>query len=186
MTREELGDEVIDAFLDRVERIPSGCWNWTGTTAGVPGEYEYGYLRLPESLYTSDGREVVTFRATHVAIILLNGYIDDVLDVLHHCDNPRCVNPEHLFLGTQQDNIDDMYAKGRDNARSNLLPEFRLTDNEVAAIRLKRKLGIPIKAVSIRYGITYNYVNRIARKKARRKDTDEYFSKRQRHISPVW
>lgn len=104
MTRDDLGEEIIDAFLSRVEYIPSGCWEWRGqkNTAG------YGVLRDP----LLPGHYEM---ATHISLVLLHNEIDDSLYALHHCDNPGCVHPEHLFLGSALDNTQDMVAKGRDN-----------------------------------------------------------------------
>jgi len=56
--------------------------------------------------------------------------------VLHRCDNPKCVNPDHLFLGTQKDNLHDMLAKGRD------VGNRRLTREQVNQIRFLAKTGI--------------------------------------------
>jgi len=74
------------------------CWEWTGSNDG-----RYGQA-------TWDGHNIKAHRAIW---IITYGEIPDGLWVLHKCDNPKCVNPEHLFLGTHQDNMDDMKAKGR-------------------------------------------------------------------------
>jgi hypothetical protein len=71
------------------------CWVWNGTC------WEKGYGRLGDK------------RAHRVMWAIVNGPIPPGLQVLHHCDNPPCVRPEHLFLGTQLDNMRDMIAKGR-------------------------------------------------------------------------
>lgn len=75
------------------------CWNW------VAGK-EYGG-------YGMFGIRDIVYRAHRISWILAYGEIPDGLWVLHKCDNPSCVNPNHLFLGTAQDNVDDMLAKGR-------------------------------------------------------------------------
>ena len=75
-----------------------GCWEWTGARAGELG---YGCL---------GGKGP---RAHRLSWEIHNGPIPDGLWVLHKCDNPPCVNPRHLFLGTRTDNIRDMFAKGR-------------------------------------------------------------------------
>jgi hypothetical protein len=78
---------------------PGGCHVWTGA------RNIWGYGRLK-----CDG---VMLSAHRVAWELANGLIPDGQSVLHRCDVRRCVNPAHLFLGTQEDNMRDMFAKGR-------------------------------------------------------------------------
>lgn len=87
-------------FLYVGKKTPAGCIEWSGYINPVCG---YGYL-------TTCGRAL---RAHRVSYELMVGPITDGLFVLHHCDNRICVNPTHLFLGTQQDNMDDMHSKGR-------------------------------------------------------------------------
>lgn len=90
-------------FVDR----PSDdeCWRWTGRTQTNPTGLEYGYF----------GR---CYRAHRVAWVLANGRaIPNGMIVRHTCDNPICVNPHHLLLGTHRDNIHDMNSRKR-GARS--------------------------------------------------------------------
>lgn len=95
-----------ESFWGHVAVGPS-CWEWQGErTRRVGGELSYGRVNW-------EGRSQ---RAHRVAWELVNGPIPAGLHVLHHCDNPPCVNPAHLFLGTHTDNMRDMVAKGR-NAR---------------------------------------------------------------------
>lgn len=84
----------------KVERIPGvDCWVWAGATK--PTGYGNFYL---------NGKTV----GAHVASYVLHiGCPAEGLIVCHKCDNPSCVNPEHLFIGTQKDNLDDMDFKGR-------------------------------------------------------------------------
>lgn len=84
-------------FWAQIEKTDS-CWNWTG--ARNP---RYGMIKR-------DGRRVGAHR---VSWELANGAIPQGLWVLHRCDNPRCVRPDHLFLGNRLDNMRDMGAKGR-------------------------------------------------------------------------
>lgn len=83
----------------------SGCWNWLRTKDRL------GYGRLKVQLGSR-----VNFRTTSAhryAYELWTGPIPKRMCVLHSCDNRGCCNPEHLFLGTQRDNMRDMHAKGR-------------------------------------------------------------------------
>jgi hypothetical protein len=90
---------VADRFWPKVEKT-DGCWLWTGATD------RRGYGKI----FDGAGKLLIASRVAHELCI---GPIPDGLCVLHKCDNPPCVNPDHLFLGTFGDNTQDMLAKGR-------------------------------------------------------------------------
>lgn len=87
-------------FDNKVAPEPNtGCWLWYG------GTNEHGY-----GIFFADGR----FQKAHrLAYRWAHGDFDQSLDVLHSCDNPACVNPDHLRLGTHADNMRDMARRGR-------------------------------------------------------------------------
>lgn len=114
-------------FWARVDKS-GNCWLWTGATD------DKGYGRL-----SFKGRRAI---APRVAYELTHGVSPGQLQVLHRCDNPPCVNPDHLFLGTNADNIRDMCAKGRawiqqpENKRHGSdNPSAKLSHEEAVAIR---------------------------------------------------
>lgn len=127
------------------------CWEWTGTLK------ETGYGR-----FGLDGKALPAHR---VAWELAYGAIPEGRWVLHHCDNPKCVRPDHLFLGTHKDNVEDMVAK--DRQRKGAKP--KLTDEEVAQMRLDYSTGEHSQAgLATKYGITVRTVGRILRGKSRK------------------
>jgi len=86
-------------YLSRIHYSQSGCWEWTGhLSAG-----RYGSFRV-------NGKTVKVHRWIYAT---LYGSIPENMVVCHTCDNTRCVNPEHLFIGTQYDNVQDCIKKGR-------------------------------------------------------------------------
>ena len=93
--------------------------------------------------------------AHRVAWTEANGAIPTGLCVLHKCDNPPCINPEHLFLGTNLDNARDMVRKGRQaNVRGERNPKAKLTEHQVKVIRGCRRMGCSLKYLANRYGVT--------------------------------
>lgn len=98
----QLPPKVIAKFWSRVDKSGS-CWTWQGAR----GRGGYGRFSLA----------LGTLSAHRLAYTLLVGSIPKGMCVCHRCDNPPCVNPDHLFVGTYRDNIRDMMQKGRRRTR---------------------------------------------------------------------
>lgn len=94
-----------DSFFRHVSPEPnSGCWLWTGPSLKTRGGY---------GVLTHRPTNTIMRRAHRLSWELHNGKITQDEHVLHKCDNPLCVNPDHLFLGDQKTNMEDMSSKGR-------------------------------------------------------------------------
>lgn len=105
-----------------IEDLQTGCWNWNKCLCAR----RYGNVRI--------GRKMIL--AHRAAWEAKNGEIPKGMYVLHRCDNTKCINPDHLFIGTQMDNVRDMHQKGR--ARKAVGTNHRwakLTDDKVRNIR---------------------------------------------------
>jgi hypothetical protein len=125
----------------------SGCWLWDGYLN------KYGYGRL--------GRNRSERGAHRLAYRVYRGLIPRGLLVLHSCDMPCCVNPDHLFLGTHADNSKDCKAKGRAvHARGESQGLAKLTWEDVHKIR---SLKEPIRSIANRYGIERSTVRSVLR-----------------------
>lgn len=94
--------------------------------------------------------------ASRVAYFMKHGQLPTTMFVLHHCDNPPCCNPAHLFTGTQKDNTDDMWAKGRGvRQRGESSGMAKLTNAQVLEIRSIYDSGVMgSKRIAKRFGIT--------------------------------
>lgn len=99
--------KVAERFLKKVNREGNGCHEWIGWI-GKPKGQTYGYPTFNMGF---------NIKAHKVAYLLLVGPVRNGMSVLHHCDNPACCNPDHLFLGTQRDNMLDKRNKRRGNGQ---------------------------------------------------------------------
>lgn len=159
---QELQESVWTHFKGQLERslwskvdrrTPNECWPWIATT----GRYGYGFVRL----WVLPGHPEI--RATRLIWVLTHGSIPADRLVCHQCDHPSCCNPAHLFLGTHQDNVDDMIRKGRraPSPRGEHNHYAKLTDAAVHEIRLARSNGIAVKTIAEHHGVKIGTVYNI-------------------------
>lgn len=143
---------VEKRFWPKVDKTdghgPAGdCWIWTAST----DIYGYGIVGV-------GGRNKGAHRASWE---IHNGPIPEGLKVLHHCDNPPCVRPNHLFLGTQKDNMDDMNAKGRRGKGP-----AKLTVAQALEIRQLYATGkFSCYRLSLRYGVCRSAVSHVVNRR---------------------
>jgi hypothetical protein len=149
---------IIDRFEEKIFYSPDGCWLWIG--------------QISKSKYPSQVRPKIKIGqvpeiASRFSYRHYKGEIPAGLCVLHKCDNPICVNPGHLFLGTQKENTHDMMSKGR-KPIGNKHYKAILTNEAVIDIKasnekpavLARKYGIDTRHVcSIKSGRIWRHIN---------------------------
>lgn len=140
-----ISDVEINRFWSRVSiGSPTDCWEWTGAKTG----FGYGHMGI------SGRRQVYAHRLSYV---IHNGPIPPGMHVCHSCDNPKCVNPGHLWVGTAQDNAIDRDAKGRHPSKvGSECGAAKLTESDVTNIRERaksRKLG-DINSMAREFGVT--------------------------------
>lgn len=145
---------VARKFSGKYKRGTAGeCWEWHGA------KHDFGY-----GLITEGPRAVYAHR---VSWEFFMGPIPDGLLVLHVCDNPPCVNPAHLFLGTHEDNVRDMVQKGRHGyggGPGEKCNAAKLTRKQVGEIRSRRSAGEKGSSIAKDYGVTVGTVYHIANK----------------------
>jgi hypothetical protein len=154
---------TINRFWAKVDRRgPDECWPWIGATDGR----RYGHLRLERSRKT---------RKAHIISWEIENRLSlpDGKCICHRCDNPPCVNPEHLFCGTYQDNSIDCVIKGRHRAfydtewqRGVRNANAALTEEQAREIIRRIEAGEPNRAIAVDFPISEGMVSRIKRGKA--------------------
>ena len=124
---------ISERFWEKVDKSPGGCWLWQGHISRL------GYGKFMG-------------KHTHrMAWELTNGPISSDLDVCHHCDNPPCVNPSHLFLGTASDNMKDSVRKGRIDHSGEKNSNAKLTRTLVERIR---GTNLSQRELAARFGVS--------------------------------
>lgn len=149
----------IERFFAKVDK-QSSCWIWNG--ARKPSGYGNFYM---------DGKY---FGAHCASFILHKGKISKGLFVCHTCDNPSCVNPEHLFLGSPAQNIQDCVKKQR--ARRG----WKVDNLQVIQIRKMRKEGALLREIALIFGITEANVSLICSSKQKHRVNIAYLSPNER------
>jgi hypothetical protein len=129
-----------------------GCWGWNGAKA----HFGYGFMK-------SGGK---MDRAHRVSWRIYKGKIPKGKLVLHKCDNPICSNPDHLYLGTQKDNIRDIYLRKRNHNQHGIKNhQSKLTEEKVIEIRKKYKgKHGELTMLGKEYGVNYNTIRMIIKK----------------------
>lgn len=156
---------LIKRFWAKVDKS-GDCWVWTASRR------HKGYGAFA---YTIDGK-IHHDRAHRFSYEIHNGPIPVGMFVLHRCDNPACVNPSHLFLGTAKDNVDDMMSKGRHVPGGTYGPgsyrrgvahhASRLNEEIVRNIRDDRDSGMSISRIAAKHGIALGHAHRIITRKS--------------------
>jgi hypothetical protein len=147
----------VARFWSKVD-IPEGdfvCWNWrAGKTAKGYGRFKHrGYMR----------------RAHRIAWEIVHGEALGDRVARHTCDNPSCCNPRHIVPGTVQDNVDDMMSRGRHvphlvgTMAGENNPNSKLTENDVAAVRLAIGMGDTDELIANRHGVSAGAIEAIRR-----------------------
>lgn len=153
------------------------CYAWTASTRNK------GYGAFS---YTDETGRLIQERAHRIAWTLAHGPIPKGLRVLHHCDYPPCSNEAHLFLGTNQDNVDDMMAKGRhvkggtycagdgygdgNYKRGDDHPGSKISEADVLVLKVEREvLGTSYGRLALKYGLSLVQVYRICKGQRRKR-----------------
>ena len=153
----EYTPKLLNRFWKKVDihPDPNSCWNWTARKSRG-----YGYIKI-------NNKHVGAHRISYE---LEYGTFPHELDVLHTCDNPSCVNPRHLFLGTHQENMQGKVRKDR-QARGEI--NGKLTDYEVAEIRqMYAKGGTSYRQLASKFCVSHTQIRHIVSYMSRKVDTN--------------
>jgi len=144
-------ERIIQRLLWYTEVQPNGCWHWTRVQTGC------GYAQIG-----IDGKLISVHRLSYELFV---GPIPDGMVVCHKCDVRHCICPDHLWIGTYQDNTDDMMKKGRCAVIGSNCKKSKLTDEKVIQIRKLKQSGISHSKIASLYGIHFTTVSDIVRGK---------------------
>lgn len=141
----------LDRFWEKINKKDSeSCWEWTA------GKYRGGYGHFRKLV---DGKWKM-YKSHRFSYELHKGKIDKGLLVCHSCDNPSCVNPNHLFLGTAKQNMADYIKKGRN--RFGKVEGYRHLSKEIAdAIRADYEAGMSYKQLMAKYETSKSQISRV-------------------------
>ena len=151
LTNTYLNKTTEDRFWAKVKKT-SGCWNWIGTFGG-----EYGRMRW----------KCKSFTAHRLSYELWVGKIPEGMVACHKCDNKKCVNPEHIFLGTHKENMADMVRKGLVDKRGTNNAACIYTDAQIEELRKLREDGITWERICRIFNCSLTHAKRIVKGESR-------------------
>jgi len=138
---------VEDRFWEKVDKSGS-CWTWTA----FRDKDGYGLFKV-------DGKNIGAHRFSYT---IENGRIENGKLICHSCDNPSCVRPNHLWLGTHKDNAQDKVRKGRvQNQNGELNPNCMYTENNIRAMMKLLKSGMKQKDIGKLFGVRQQYISKV-------------------------
>jgi len=138
-----------ERFLEKVcPDVNSGCWLWSGFL----GRGGYGQFRASDKTQPAHRFSYEFYNGLSIG--------DKSMCVCHKCDTPSCVNPNHLFLGSFQENMDDMKRKGRNRVGSDHA-SAKLDDDGVVRLRALIKDGVPQRQIAKILGVSQSAVSHI-------------------------
>ena len=145
---------ILKRFWDNIHICPDGCWRWTGYK-----HKGYGQLR-------SHYREGPVLRAHQFSYMIHKGNYEKGLYICHTCDNPSCVNPDHLYAGTHSQNMNDMHRRGRGGWQFNKGNRHaaKLTPEESREACAMRTLGMRCSDIGLHFGVTGACISTATRK----------------------
>ena len=138
-----------NSFLNKFIKKEHGCWEW-----------QKGFNSKGYGMFYYKNKDILAHRFAYEFFI---GKIENMLFVCHKCDNPKCVNPNHLFLGTQKDNVKDMIIKGR----KFVMPRDENTETKIFTddIKLiKEMYGVEkVKTIAEKFNVSRQTIYRVVR-----------------------
>lgn len=154
-----LTPQVISRFWSNVDKTGE-CWLWTGSKT-----FDKNHINFKYGQFMINGKN---FRAHRLAYFLAFNTCPSEFFVCHTCDNPSCVNPNHLFLGTHLDNVKDMCSKNRQShygSINHLKGEechwAKLNEEKVLLIKELREAGLTCKEIGKVLGLSQTHINAI-------------------------
>ena len=144
--------DPVERFWKLVDRTstPDGCWPWNG----FRDRDNYGNFSI------SENGKWINIRAHKFAIEMVVGKLPEGIQTLHHCDNPPCCRPDHLWFGKNRDNMDDKIKKGR-QARGEKCNNTNLTEEVVREIRKRLAMGETGTRIAADYGVSNTVISQI-------------------------
>jgi len=134
-------------FQEKIDiSCENGCWRWMACTFNTG--YGRAYWNGPDKL------------AHRVIYTILVGEIQNKLFCCHHCDHPHCVNPDHIFLGTQRENVHDMIQKGRGVSKLTLEKARQIANDPKPYLTIAKAYGVSLQAInSIKCGRSWKDID---------------------------